>query len=199
MLEPLQPLIPAVREAHPTMLPAEMSAEEYLQWAAMTEQLPPTSGAPRQRISQQQVYPFLEALSCCMGRDTMQHHVTPGGAYEHTARPMNTVERPWRPGETIYDRADACEQVAADVVIHDLRNLPQRCQIGPDHAGPNIALQERIRIQAQDDYPTIERHLARETPIHWAWETGYASTGLVPYEGPHFRSPAALSRDDRTG
>lgn len=170
-----------------------MSAADYLAWAETVNCIDYNYPDERfvnveRRPEPQDGHPLQQAMACCLS-DRMVHMIHCGEQVQHVAQPPLDPNRPLQPGETIYDRADeplagSCQP---DIVIHGLGHLPQRCHIQRQHSGANVALQERIRIQDTDDYPTIARHLARQTPIHWAYQEGYASPTLVPYEGSHFR------------
>lgn len=169
-----------------------LSAQDYLSWAEEVNRIEreypdEQFGNLANRPGERATAPLRQAMACCF-RDNMLHVLDCRQGQRHTAQPLPDPHRPLQPGETIYDRADQPDPSSLpDITIHHLAGLPQRSRIQRQHAGPNIALQERIRIQDTDDYPTIEAHLAQQTPLHWAYQDGYASPTLVPYQGRYFR------------
>ena len=170
-----------------------LTAEEYLQHAAEVNRIEREFGDPAFRNTHTRptgtVQPVLDALASHFSTGTRYRCVySDDGQCELRCEDVSGGG-PLQPGETIYDRADQVDPASeADIVIDAVHNLPQRCRITQQHSGPYIALQERIRIQETGDYPTIERHLRRETPVYWAWEEGYDSPTLVPYQGRHFQT-----------
>lgn len=169
-----------------------LTADEWLQHATEVNRIEREYGDPnfqnRHTRPAGQVRPLLDVLNAHFSEDTVYRCTyQPNG--QCTVRREELAQRQIPVGGTIYDLADAPVAEDADVVIDAVHNLPHRCRIAVQHAGPNVSLQERIRIQETGDYPTIHRHLRGETPLYWAWEAGYDSPTLVRYQGRYFQTP----------